>query len=29
MGFLGSAEAAVLRGLAHALTPPPPPDWPS
>lgn len=26
MGFLASAEAAILRGLAHALVPPPPPD---
>ncbi|MDS9467341.1 phage terminase large subunit family protein [Paracoccus sp. MBLB3053] len=26
MGFLASAEAAVLRGLAMALVPPPPPD---
>lgn len=26
MGFLSSAEAAVLRGLAIAMTPPPPPD---
>lgn len=26
MGFLSSAEAAVLRGLAFAMVPPPPPD---
>lgn len=26
MGFLASAEAAVLRGLAFAMVPPPPPD---
>ena len=26
MGFLASAEAAVLRGLAAAMVPPPPPD---
>lgn len=26
MGFLSSAEAAVLRGMAFAMTPPPPPD---
>lgn len=26
MGFLSSAEAAVLRGLAAAMMPPPPPD---
>lgn len=26
MGFLSSAEAAVLRGLAAAMEPPPPPD---
>lgn len=26
MGFLSSAEAAVLRGLAYAMVPPPPPD---
>jgi len=26
MGFLSSAEAAVLRGLAQAMLPPPPPD---
>lgn len=26
MGFLSSAEAAVLRGLATAMVPPPPPD---
>lgn len=26
MGFLASSEAAVLRGLASALVPPPPPD---
>lgn len=26
MGFLSSAEAAVLRGMARAITPPPPPD---
>jgi phage terminase large subunit GpA-like protein len=26
MGFLSSAEAAVLRGMALAMTPPPPPD---
>ena len=26
MGFLASAEAAVLRGLAFAMAPPPPPD---
>ncbi|SDL36882.1 phage terminase large subunit family protein [Paracoccus chinensis] len=26
MGFLASAEAAILRGLASAMVPPPPPD---
>ena len=26
MGFLGSAESAVLRGIALAILPPPPPD---
>jgi len=26
MGFLSSSEAAVLRGMAAAMTPPPPPD---
>jgi phage terminase large subunit GpA-like protein len=26
MGFLSSAEAAVLRGIAQAMLPPPPPD---
>lgn len=26
MGFLGSAQAAILRGLAQAMQPPPPPD---
>lgn len=26
MGFLASAEAAILRGLAAAMVPPPPPD---
>ncbi|MBT9386974.1 phage terminase large subunit family protein [Pseudooceanicola sp. CBS1P-1] len=26
MGFLSSAEAAVLRGIARAMKPPPPPD---
>lgn len=26
MGFLSSAEAAILRGLAAAMVPPPPPD---
>lgn len=26
MGFLSSARAALLRGLAQAMTPPPPPD---
>jgi phage terminase large subunit GpA-like protein len=26
MGFLSSSEAAILRGMAQAMTPPPPPD---
>lgn len=26
MGFLSSARAAILRGLAQAMTPPLPPD---
>jgi phage terminase large subunit GpA-like protein len=26
MGFIGSAQAAILRGLAQAMSPPPPPD---